>query len=39
MRVKGSWIYGYEDKYLEDSLILCLFSRVIVVGFPLRLLT
>lgn len=35
MRVEIWWIYGYKDKSLGASLILCLFSRMMVVGSPL----
>ena len=35
MRVERWWIYGYKDKSLGASLILCLFSRMMVVGSPL----
>lgn len=29
-------IHGYKDKYLEGSLVLCPFSRIMLVDFPTR---
>ena len=34
MRANTALIDEHKDKYLEGSLILCQFNKVIIVGFP-----